>query len=165
MKLIIALALLLVATNAKPLFTMPTVELKVTPAQVQEWIIAFMKGMKIDDITTASGDCKVEIDRVFTQTAVALNAFSNGEIYIGLLNLTTAFGYFSPLTRTCATTIDEISAALADYQKQFANFDDFVSKVSLNVMGNIQPLRNLGMQIIGEYVGNKNMTKIFNLSG
>ena len=69
------------------------------------------------------------------------------------------------MTRKCASTIDEFSISLSKYQKQFENWDDFVFKVSLNIMGNIQPLKMLGGKIIAEYLGNKNMTQIFFYTG
>ena len=165
MKLVLVIVLLLAFTSAKPLISMPKVTLSVTPQEIQQWVQAFFEGMQIDDITNASAECQVEVDKIFSQTAVAVNAFQKGEWYIGLMNLTTAFGYFSPMTRACASTIDEISKSLAKYEKQFENWDDFVSKVSLNIMGNIQPLKMIGGQIIAEYLGNRNMSQIFFYSG
>jgi len=65
----------------------------------------------------------------------------------------------------CEGPMDNITYALSNYKAQFGNFTDFISKLSLNIMGNVFTLKTLGNSIMNEYLHNRNMTIIFDLLG
>ena len=58
--------------------------------------------------------------------------------------------------------MDNITSSFGAYKIQFKDFNDFISKLSLNIMGNVFTLKTLGNQIMNEYLNNWNMTVIFN---
>lgn len=61
--------------------------------------------------------------------------------------------------------MDNITFSLSEYKAQFSNLTDFISKLSLNMMGNVFTLKTLGNSIMNEYLHNRNMTIIFDLLG
>lgn len=163
MKLLCLVALALACASAKPIFASDS--LQVTPTEVQQWINAFAQGMKIDTYTNSSAECSAQFQEIFQMSSVAINQFNQGNTYIGLLNLTTALGYCSPLSRQCTNVIDELGVAWSSYVNQFTSFSDFTTKVEVNFMGNFYQIKTIASKIGAEYILNKNMTLISELTG
>jgi hypothetical protein len=154
---VLCLAILVIAITAKA----PTV----TPTEVEEWISAFAHGAKIDQYSNTSAECTHQLNLVMTQTSIAVNQFSAGNTYVGLLNLTTGLGMTSNLTRQCVTTVDELGAAVGSYVNSFDDFSDFVTKIGLNCVGNLYTIKQLGEKIFAEYILDRNMTAIMGYAG
>jgi len=89
----------------------------------------------------------------------------SGQYYNGSLNLTQGLSYMSSIMRTCEGPTDNITAGITVYKAQFSNFTDFITKLSLNMMGNVFTLKTLGSSIMNEYLHNRNLTTIFDLLG
>ncbi len=121
--------------------------------------------MKINEYANSSAECTTQLEAIFSQASIAINQFNQHNTYVGLLNLTTALGEFSPLSRKCITTVDELGAAFGSYVAQFTSFSDFWTKISLNAVGNLYTIKTLGREIVGEYLLNRNMTLISNYAG
>lgn len=155
---------LLWSAQAKPLFT-EEVSINITPAEIKNWLVAYLDGFDIDQYANTTLDCKREGNILYDLTAASFNNYIHSEYYSGSLNLTDALGELSPLSRVCYETVTELSTAFEQYRAHFGDFKDFMSKVSVNFMSNIKPIRKKGTEIATEFLTTKNYTNVAFLAG
>ena len=164
MKIVAILLLCLAISQAMPIFT-PQENLSITPAEVEKLLGAFLKGLGLHTVSNSSLECQSELDSVFQVAAIAIQQYEAKQWYVGTLNLTSALGLFSPLSRKCADTGDEIIVLFASFVGQFTSINDFIGKIGFNFMANLKPLKEIAGNIAKEYILNRNMTLIAEMSG
>lgn len=117
--------------------------LKVSPVDVTNWAAAFLQGFQFSSIVPSNINCTNDIGSIVNYTTSAINQYYSANWYAGTLNLTSGLAWTSNMTRDCSLQLNQTSIAFGTYVAQFANFTDFVSKLTLNMMGNVFTIRSL----------------------
>lgn len=164
MKSIVFLALILAVCYTTPIFISDS-NVSITPQEVEKYVDAFLSGMGIHEATNSSAACQAEIDQIFAVAAISIQQYENKLYYIGTLNMTTALGMFSPMSRLCADTGDELINLFANYVGRFSSWNTFVGAVGFNFVQKLPAIKIDALKIASAYVLNKNITQVAELSG
>lgn len=161
MKLILALFALIAISSAiaTPIFVDRSVA-GPGPSDVKNWILAFLDGFDIQKYANSTQDCQAQSGVFFDFFAAGVENYAHKHYYDGSLNISDALGSLSPISRTCYDTEAELAHSFNVYWKQFKGIKDFISKVTLNAMSNVKPIKEVGTLILTEYLTGKNITKI-----
>lgn len=163
MKSLILLTLLAICFSSP--FKKETKNLKVTPLDITNWISSFLTGFQFNNFVTPSPNCGIDITNIVNFTSISINTYASSQWYYGTLNFTSGLANLSNFTRDCDQPMNETAIQFGLYQQQFANLTDFLTKLTLNMMGNVFTIKSLSTQILNEYMTTRNMTKIFGLAG
>jgi hypothetical protein len=153
--------------QAKPIFIDDDVEepFEASPADVKNWLVAFLDGFEIEKYANATADCRKDGDVFYNFMAAGVDNYIKKHYLEGSLNVSDALESLSPLSRTCYDTTEELSKAFGEYWKQFKNPWDFLKVVSINAMSNVKPIKKKGTLILTELLTTKNYTNVAFLSG
>lgn len=155
---------LLLAAQAKPVFT-EGANLKVSPYDVKDWLVAFLDGFEINKYANSTVECRHEGSIFYDYTAAGVANYFKHNYYHGSLNISDGLEELPILSRKCYNTTEELSNAFHKYWSQFSGLKDFISTISMNVMSNIRPIKKKGTLILTEFLTSKNYTKVAYLSG
>lgn len=166
MKLFIVLSLCFIMWNASAKSSFHTVdEVSVTPLDVKDWLVAFLDGFDIEKYANSTAKCKKEGGVLYDFAAAGVENYLKKNYFIGSLNISDALGELSPLSRTCYDTTEQLAKNFDEYIHSFSGLSDFFTKISLNVMTNIKPIKSKATQILTEYLVGGNYTHMAFLSG
>jgi hypothetical protein len=132
---------------------------------LKDWIVAFLKGYRIEEFIDVPAECEHQGSIIYDYAAAGLENYAHKKFYEGSLNISDALGELSPTSRECWTTVDELYTDFFGYWKHFTDFKDFFSKISLNVMTNIKPIKKDFSIVLTEILTTKNYTNLFFYTG
>jgi len=165
--LIVLLISLAITSYARPVFleqeTHKRKELSST--DFREIVEGFFQGVKLDQYTTISDECVDGSVGFTSEMQVALDKYGSGQFYNGTDELTQALGLLSPLSRHCADSIEDLIKINIAYKKKFKNFDDFLNKISSNVLWNMKHIKKDFGLILSNLMVGANYTEIAYLTG
>ncbi len=158
---------MVVSTNARPIFLAQDSSFLqgLRSTNFKDLMEGFFQGVKLDTYTQITDECLDSSSDFTSQMQDAFDKYGDGQLYNGTDDFTAALGKLSPLSRHCYTSIDDLVAINIAYMKKFKNFNDFVEKISANMLWNAKHIkRNFGL-ILSELMVDSNYTQISFLTG
>jgi hypothetical protein len=150
--------LCITSTLARPIF-LEQEEVTTSPSDIKDYLVAFLDGFDIEKYANSTADCQKEGGVFYDDFAAGIKNYVDHHYYEGSLNISDALGDLSPISRTCYDTEVQFVDSFDLYWSQFTGIKDFLSKVTVNAMSNVKPIKAKGTLILTEYLTTKNYTK------
>lgn len=158
---------LVITSNARQIFLEQNTHVgkDLTNADFQEILKGFFQGVKLEQYTTISAECLDGSVDFTSEMQDALDTYASYQFYNGTDEFTKALGLLSPLSRHCANSVEDLAAINAEYRKNFKDFDDFLDKISSNVLWNMGLIKKDFGLILSNMMIGTNYTEIAYLVG
>jgi len=165
--LLLLLISLVMSSYARPIFSTQESSQgnSLRNTDFREVVEGFFQGVKIEQYTSISDECADGSFDFTNEVQVALDKYGSGQFYNGTDEMTQAFTLLSPLSRHCAASIEDLIKINIAYKKKFKNFNDFLDKVSSNVLWNIKHIKKDFGLILSNLMVDSNYTEIAYLTG
>jgi hypothetical protein len=154
----------ILVAQAKPIFT-HTEQVEVSPSDIKNLVYAYLEGFEYEQYINSTAQCQKETSKMYDFGAEAVENFANKNNLKGFYSIADLLAELSPSSRTCYQTYNEIYTDFSGYWKNFSGIKDFFSKIAINAMSHIKPIKKDGTVILTEFLTSKNYTNVAFLSG